>query len=336
MESVTQCEFCGKVLSNLWNLQRHINTSKSCLKIRDKSPPNIRSCENCGYKTSLVANLSRHLETCKLSKGRINSDESKEKRRLEDYIIKLETENSMMQKQLDRLPQNIVNNQMNNFNITFNLQLEHSRQILSPYSALEREQADILRKCISQSVCEKGLKGFAQVLISKLLAHEGKKWMISYEPNKTAFHTKNDEKEIQIDDRAEIFFESIAPIMKDIIMKHTTSLITEAVSRSDSDKAFRIKTDLLSMLDKGTPERKRIVKMLANGTCISKASLLSIKLKDQEDVKAGKAKLEFCDTLPDDAVPVSNDWFHLNDPEYLAIKNGVNFKTRARMLGLKE
>lgn len=95
---------------------------------------------------------------------------------------------------------NIINNN-NQLNITLNLQLEHSRRILTPYSTLEKEQARILQGWISKSVCKEGIKGLAHVIIDKLLAHNGKKWMISYEPNKTAFHTKNDEKEIQIDDR---------------------------------------------------------------------------------------------------------------------------------------
>lgn len=341
--SAFTCEFCGTILSNSWNLKRHIEKSKSCLMVRGEKSTTIQSCGDCEYKTSTMFNLSRHLETCKLRKARIRKEESEEKRRLEDYIIKLETENDMRRKQLleQQSRPNIVNNN-NQLNITLNLQLEHSQRILTPYSTLEKEQARILEGWVSKSVCKEGIKGLAHVIIDKLLAHNGKKWMISYEPNKTAFHTKNDEKEIRIDDRAEKFFEPLVPIIKNIGEKHFGSLMNEATSKSESYKIDESRKEFSAILDKGTPERKKIVRMIANGMCISRASLLSTKLNDQIP---GKARLDFCDTLPDDVIPDPNNWFHSSDPEYLAMRNGTNFtesslspnfKTRARMLGFKE
>lgn len=136
--------------------------------------------------------------------------------------------------------------------------------------------------------------------------------------------------------------EPLVPVIKKIGETHFSSLMNEAISKSESDRIDESRKEFSAILDKGAPERKKIVRMIANGMCISRASLLSTKLNDQAP---GKAKLDFYDTLPDDAVPDPNDWFHSSDPEYLAIKNGTSFtesslspssRTRARMLGIKE
>jgi hypothetical protein len=316
MEGGNQCEFCGKILSNLWNLQRHINTSKACLKTRGQNSSNVQVCEDCGYQTLLATNLSRHFETCGSRKARISKEESEEKRRLEDYIIKLETENALQKQQLldEKSNPRIVNN--NQLNITFNLQLEHSQRVLSPYSDLEKEQARLLQGWFLQSDCKRGIKGLAKVIINNILSHQGKKWMISYEPNKTAFHRKNENKEIEIDDRAEKFFESLMPAIKGVVSKNLLKLMNDAYTPSETKMVMDLEADFKSMFEKGTPERKKIVRMIADSACASKATLLSARTNTGR-----RAKLEFCDKLPDDVIPDPNAWFSHNDPEFLAFKN---------------
>jgi hypothetical protein len=316
------CEFCGKILSTIGNLKRHVKTSKSCLQTRGENYSPAESCPDCKYKTALKANLLIHFESCKPRKIRLQKEESEEKKRLEEDIIKLKAENNVMQRHYEDMKQQlsdersrpqVVNNQLN---ITFNLQLEHSQRVLSPYSDLEKEQTRLLQGWFLQSDCKRGIKGLAKVIINNILSHQGKKWMISYEPNKTAFHRKNDNKEIEIDDRAEKFFESLMPAIKGVVSKNLLKLMNDAYTPSETKTVMDLEADFKSMFEKGTPERKKIVRMIADSACTSKATLLSTRTNTSK-----RAKLEFCDKLPDDVIPDPNNWFSHNDPEFLAFKN---------------
>lgn len=310
------CEFCGNSLSSSSSLNRHIKTSKICIEMRGEHISNIQRCIDCGYNTTLSSNLSRHLTTCKDRRIRIDKERSDEDRKREHYIIKLETENAIQKQQLldEKSNPRIINNQLN---ITFNLQLEHSQRILSSYSSLEREQSRILQGWFSQSDCKRGIKGLGRVIINKILSHQGKQWMISYEPNKTAFHRKNDNEEIEVDDRAEKFFESLMPAIRGVVNINLSKLMNDATTPSEVNKVDDLRNNFQSMFEKGTPERKKIVRMIADSLCISKASLLSAKMGDST---MRKARIEFCDDLDDSAKTKSDDWFSVNDPEFLKWK----------------
>lgn len=310
------CEFCGNILSSFSSLNRHIRTSKICIEMRGESMSNIQCCIDCGYKTNLSASLSRHFTTCRNRRARMDKERSEEDRKREHYIIKLETENAMQKQQLldEKSNPRVINNQLN---ITFNLQLEHSQRILSSYSSLEKEQSRILQGWFSQSDCKRGIKGLGRVIINKILSHQGKQWMISYEPNKTAFHRKNDNEEIEVDDRAEKFFESLMPAIRGVVNTNLSRLMNDATTPSEANKIDDLRNSFQSMFEKGTPERKKIVRMIADSLCISKASLLSAKMGDSN---MRKARIEFCDA-PDDSVKTeSDDWFSVNDPEFLKWK----------------
>lgn len=306
------CEFCEKRLSSIGNLKRHTKTSKSCLQMRGENYSTIELCPDCKYGTALKANLLIHFGSCKSRKIRLEKEESKEKKRLEEDVIKLKAENNIMKQQLleERSRPQVVNNQ---FNITFNLQIEHSQRVLSPYSKLEKEQHRILEGWFRQSACRNGIKGLARVITGKLLTHDGKKWMISYEPDKTAFHRKNDNEEIEIDDKAEKFFKSLIPTIDSIAKKHLVSLINDASDQSEMKRLNDVGQEFRAMLDEGTPERKKIVRMIANGICMSRSALLSANSVRH------KAKLEFCDELPNETGVTqedSSEWFATNDPEF--------------------
>jgi hypothetical protein len=313
------CEFCGNVLSALRSLKRHIKTSKSCLEIRGQRPSATKSCADCGYESAVMTNFSRHLELCKLRNARMRKEESEEKKRLEERIIRLEAENNVMrQLSTESSHPRIVNN--NQFNITLNLQLEHSQRILSPYSALEKEQARLLLASFTKSVFRRGLKGLARIINNKLLTHEGKKWIVSYEPNKQVFHRKNDKEEIEVDDRAEAFLESLMPTIKALVQRHVSDSMSEADNNKEREGTLKLQEIFYPVFERGTPERKKIVRMIADNACTSKASLLSVKPKSENDVSSEQKtitgpKIEFCDTFPSDS---SNEWFASHDPKYIS------------------
>jgi len=128
-----ECEFCHKKLNTLNNLIVHKRTSKKCLLFQKEKGGDhemqiaLISCEFCN-KTFSSSNLKKHLLVCKkkkkivleneLEKLKIDHENELEKikdeyenkcenemkyflnkiRQLENYIIKLETENSIYKK----------------------------------------------------------------------------------------------------------------------------------------------------------------------------------------------------------------------------------------------
>jgi hypothetical protein len=311
------CEFCRKTFTCIGNLNRHVKTSKLCLESRGIDSASER-CADCGYTSASTFNYERHLGSCRRRKIRLDKERDDEKKEFENRIIKLEAEKNLMKEQLsaESSQPRIVNNQ---FNITFNLQLEHSQRILSPYSTLEKAQTKLLWAEFTRPAFERGLKGLARIINNKLLTHEGKKWIISYEPNKQVFHRKNDKEEIEIDDRAEAFLESLMPTIKVLVQRHISDLLQES---DGEDSAFahvsKLKGIFFPVFERGTPERKKIVRMIADNACTSRASLISAKSKSENEYKTVTGpKIEFCDILPEEK---SNEWFASSDPDYLSWK----------------
>lgn len=317
MEDNFSCEFCGKTLSSNSNLKKHIKTSRQCLNLRGENISNFKQCQYCGYITGLTANFNRHLQSCRKNTENLTD----EKRQLEDEILRLKTENNLM-KELSTRPQ-IVNNTQNNtqniqnnqFNITLNLQLQHSKKVLSPYNILEEEQERLLIAHFNKTMFKNGIKGLAKTIINKLLSYKGEQWIISYEPNKEVFHRKNEDEEIEIDDRAESFLESIMQTIKNLVFRHIADLMEDDPDEEAIDKIADSRRDFDSLFCKGTKERKKLVKMIADSVCTSEAALLIQSKSGYKNKET--TKFIFRDNSPPGIEESkSNEWFASNDTKY--------------------
>ena len=56
-----QCEYCLLILKNKYNLKKHIEESKKCLKLRE----NGSKCTSCSHLCKTETELKDHLLTCK-------------------------------------------------------------------------------------------------------------------------------------------------------------------------------------------------------------------------------------------------------------------------------
>ncbi len=108
-----ECEFCKSKLKSKNSLNSHIKNNKKCLEIQSSLVGNIVdsaliSCDFC-KKSFSVTNIGKHILTCKIKKktesnnilfeyeklqNKITKLEECNKK-LQDYIIKLETENNI-------------------------------------------------------------------------------------------------------------------------------------------------------------------------------------------------------------------------------------------------
>ena len=60
------CEFCNTEYSSKYSLKTHLEQTKKCLKLRDKTPDIIYNCEGCEHSFSTKGNLVYHQKTCVL------------------------------------------------------------------------------------------------------------------------------------------------------------------------------------------------------------------------------------------------------------------------------
>ena len=136
-----ECEFCKNILKSKNSLNYHVKNNKKCLEIQTKLVGNIvdsalTSCDFC-KKNFSVTNIGKHVLTCKIKKKMENDNimyeyeklQNKIKeleecnKNLQEYIIKLETENNIYKKDHETIsviakqPKNTTNNIVNNLSI---------------------------------------------------------------------------------------------------------------------------------------------------------------------------------------------------------------------------
>lgn len=118
-----ECDFCKNILSSKSSLNYHKKNNKKCLEMQNKNKLDINSClKVCEYcnKSFSISNINTHITNCKIKKKsdyeKLNNEYEKLKneyehkiqelkneyenkiQELKDYIIKLETENSIYKK----------------------------------------------------------------------------------------------------------------------------------------------------------------------------------------------------------------------------------------------
>ena len=86
-----ECQFCKKILSNLYSLKTHQKTVKSCLEIQGKLDDDIFiNCKYCTKKFITKHNLDLHYKTCKAKIKKEKEKKEEEKLKNEEYIKQIE------------------------------------------------------------------------------------------------------------------------------------------------------------------------------------------------------------------------------------------------------
>lgn len=91
------CTYCNKILSTIYSLKRHQETSKFCiLKNGNNNSTRLFTCEFCNKTFTAIHNLQYHISICKKSPGYVSIQEKhklqKEKKQLEKQKIEEEKE----------------------------------------------------------------------------------------------------------------------------------------------------------------------------------------------------------------------------------------------------
>ena len=261
------CEYCKSVLSTLYSLNTHKKTTKKCLKIQGKSLSVSYECKNCSYTTGQKSNYIRHLSICKKKE----MDKMKELKQTKVQIKILENELGIRKeyeaefKRQAFKAKTITNTQTNNNNL-FSQQVAYSKSVLSPFEEIREQFEDLVDKYFTEKMFLKGTNG-ACIVINSIMEHEGKKFLISYENRKTDFHRKLNN-DIEIDDRASQFLNEIIPY----ISKKSQRYMRDIIDEDDSDKekmGFRCLSNILEIGEKGSAERKKCIKTIADSQYIS-------------------------------------------------------------------
>jgi hypothetical protein len=80
----TKCQFCDKTFSTKYTLSNHLKTSKSCLKIQEKSNENYK-CNYCQKILSTQLRLNTHLNICKSKLIKEKEEKNEKKDEISKY-----------------------------------------------------------------------------------------------------------------------------------------------------------------------------------------------------------------------------------------------------------
>lgn len=266
-QSKHQCEFCNTQLQSKYSLSRHQKTSKKCIAIQKENNISVTIkefiCSDCDFKAYRTDKIQEHMRTCKKRLIAVSNEYDKMKYKLEVYEKLCEEYKKEAFK-----PKNITNNTNNNTNI-FNMQLEYSKQVLSPYEDIKKDFRKIIYTHLSRPVFNRGIPGICS-LINKILNHDDKKWLLSYDNSKTTFH-KNLNNEITIDEKAEMFISDIFPYIKEV----AKDIYKENPGNTDSEEDTNMKTwcSILRIGEIGSEERMKCVNSITNAYCMSNNNL---------------------------------------------------------------
>jgi uncharacterized C2H2 Zn-finger protein len=260
------CEFCGKVLSCATSLTRHMRTARYCLTARAETLNKHLKCPNCDYDTNVNFNFQRHVKSC-TAKYRKIANQTSSLREME-----LKTENRMLREQMEELKREAFRPRVTNISNTqntLNLQLEHSKKVLAPYSALQKDFALLLYTHYRMPQFKKGLKGVCSVINERILEHDGRKWLISYTPAESTFHRKGKEEAIEIDEKADMLLKDLMPIIQKLAYDYYHEVMDDTGSMEYQSRISKIYAEIKNIAIEGSDERKECVQAIAVQQCVS-------------------------------------------------------------------
>jgi hypothetical protein len=154
------CEFCGKVLTGMGNLKRHIKTSKLCLQERGIYSA-TESCADCEYGTTSKFHLLQHFESCKLRKARLLKEKSDNEARIKEDNIRLQLWNDIIRQQFEDVERQFLRSQIANNNQSKTIMDEKIFEILKAREAKTDVQVQEI-ETDTQTIKTSG-KGISQI-----------------------------------------------------------------------------------------------------------------------------------------------------------------------------
>ena len=217
-----ECKFCKSTLKTVSSLNYHLKNNKKCLEIQEKVTGEVNSalvkCEFCDKNYSM-SNIGNHVKNCKTKKvdvyEKLQNDYNnlqteyekkiQEVQDLKEYIIKLETENSIYKKDHDTIsdiakqPKNTINN-----NTINNLSIYDDNEIKNRFS--------IALNNIKPSDLYDGQKSIGRVVAPCLKNDDGTKMITCTDYSRNIFMYKDKNGNINKDIKCKNLAELIEPL----------------------------------------------------------------------------------------------------------------------------
>jgi hypothetical protein len=202
---MNKCEYCDKILSSSSNLKIHQTTAKYCLEKRKKNSVKEYKC-CCTKIFNTKTNFERHKQNCKVYNN-IILPYDEEISKLKNDNIKLQNENNIYLKQIDKLQEQITsiakagitkstitNNIINSNNKTINI---------SPLDLSNERIKNILETKYTKDYIFDGQKGLAHFTYEHILKDsENNLSYVCTDPNRQNFKYKNIKGELKKDIKA--------------------------------------------------------------------------------------------------------------------------------------
>jgi hypothetical protein len=273
-ENKIVCEHCNKGFKNKGNLARHQLTAKYCAKNRNLEVEQKFECPYCEYGAYFKADMNKHVAKCDAkNKNTFSVSATKELARMRNELlirdakIEILKERSFKTNNTNTNSMNNINS--NNTNITYNMMMNHSLQILSPYEELLEKLPNLITQHVTYEKYRKGVDGITSALIDGVLHDKEEKWLVSYEGSKQDFHEKK-LGQIEIDQRASDFFNQFLRVLKPKIEELYKRDLGEAYSDEGANKARERKRIISRLFNSASSERKKCIKNLADSLYLSK------------------------------------------------------------------
>lgn len=200
-----QCEYCLLILKNKYNLKKHIEESKKCLKLRE----NGSKCTSCSHLFKTETELKDHLLTCKDHIiNELKETHKQEINELKETINKLEQKiDSYVKESLNR---STVTN--NHINIRNHLSMEYTLEDMK-----EEDLLSIVKENLTRQVFMDGHKGLAKLCTEKIInTKDNKKMICCTDISRKKFKYMDKSGNVKEDIDGRMFVDKVSKPIKDV------------------------------------------------------------------------------------------------------------------------
>jgi hypothetical protein len=302
MSNLFECCYCNKSFTNKYNMLKHQKTTKKCInlqKILNNEITDEYLCKYCNYNTLRKENIDRHTLSCfekhkeVIEKYEIKICE-KDKELIEKEKLNLELKNTIEKQNVkielailkakfdsqistnSDLQKMVMNSRQNNTYVTNQQRIEYSKANLQPYDELKDNISTIIDSKFNKNTFQT-IEKVATFITNDILNYNNKEYYHCFDAKGSIFHKKNNNDEIDIDEKAENLLNDILPSIiersRNIYMQESDEYNDKNTEDKDEEKDLlnlskALKT-VRNISKKGSEERNLCIIKIAQCYCVS-------------------------------------------------------------------
>lgn len=229
-----ECEYCGNIFSNKYNLLKHQKNTKKCIELQTKDESYV-ICKGCNKEFKTQLSLKKHQQNnCKNTT--VNSLEEFYKTALKEKDNRIKYLESQNQELLDQLANITTIAAKKETRVTNNVRINQKiLNQLSPFNLSKEGIAEIVDKNFTLAYLAMKEPGLAEFAKDHILTDEnGKMQMVCSDPSRNLFLYKNFDDELFKDPGASHFTKLYIPPLE----KRSNHLLQAEFDKEDSDKNY--------------------------------------------------------------------------------------------------